>query len=195
MNLNKLKNRVHGNAIKRSVRNDIKSMDEYFVLIHYEVSLALAVDINGYWFAKTEFASYLFDWLKVKYDDDCIEDFLEGYGSNIKDTFEDKLANVIIRTLDLCGYYEVDINKIINKCEIDNPFKHAKSIAGKLLVLHNLITYAVTNDNDYRPGQGKKYDETSIVRIIMATLELAKQLNINIEKHIEISMIYKEKRN
>ena len=192
MNLNKLKDRVHENAIKHSAWNGKKSMDEYFALIHYEISLTLEVDINGYWFIKKECASYLFDWIEIKYDDNYIKDFLEGFRNNIKNTFEDKLADVVIRTLDLCGYYEIDIDKIINKCEIDNLFKHAKSMAGKLLILHNLITYAQTNDNGYRPGNGKEYDESSIVRIIMATLELAKQLNINIEKHIKMSIRYNE---
>lgn len=41
------------------------------------------------------------------------EDFIKYFKSNIKDTLEDELADVFIRLGDLCGKFDIDIEKHI----------------------------------------------------------------------------------
>jgi NTP pyrophosphatase (non-canonical NTP hydrolase) len=48
---------------------------------------------------------------------------------NIKDTFEDEIADVFIRLFDLCGYMDIDIEKHIQaKMQYNKtrPYKHDK---------------------------------------------------------------------
>lgn len=57
------------------------------------------------------------------------EDTPESFAKHIKDTFEDELADTIIRLLDLCGGLEIDIEKHINlKLEYNKtrPYLHGK---------------------------------------------------------------------
>jgi NTP pyrophosphatase (non-canonical NTP hydrolase) len=49
--------------------------------------------------------------------------------STIKDSFEDELADTIIRLLDLCGYMDINIDKHIDlkmKYNESRPYKHGK---------------------------------------------------------------------
>jgi NTP pyrophosphatase (non-canonical NTP hydrolase) len=48
----------------------------------------------------------------------------------IKDTVEDELADVIIRTLDLCGYLGIDIEKHVElkmRYNESREYKHGKN--------------------------------------------------------------------
>jgi len=42
------------------------------------------------------------------------EDAIPSFETNIKDTFEDEIADTVIRILDLCGAMEIDIERHIN---------------------------------------------------------------------------------
>jgi len=49
----------------------------------------------------------------------------------VKDTFEDELADTIIRILDLCGYLGIDIDEHINlkmAYNRERPYKHNKKV-------------------------------------------------------------------
>lgn len=52
------------------------------------------------------------------------------WGLEEKDTFEDELADVFIRLMDLCGYFGIDIQKQVEWKHTYNqtrPFKHGKA--------------------------------------------------------------------
>ena len=56
--------------------------------------------------------------------------FKESFERHIKDTFEDEIADAFLRLMDLCGEYDIDIEKHINlKAEYNKlrPYKHGKS--------------------------------------------------------------------
>lgn len=53
----------------------------------------------------------------------------ESFSVNIKDSVEDEIADAIIRLFDICGYYEIDIERQIRaKLEFNTtrPYKHGK---------------------------------------------------------------------
>jgi NTP pyrophosphatase (non-canonical NTP hydrolase) len=58
-----------------------------------------------------------FDWLKNRFE------------TTVKDTFEDEIADSIIRLLDLCGGFEIDIEKHI-ECKLKynsaREYRHSK---------------------------------------------------------------------
>lgn len=57
------------------------------------------------------------------------EDFKDKFEKNCKDTFEDELADAIIRILDLCGYLRINIDNHIRlkmKYNRMREYKHGK---------------------------------------------------------------------
>tara|TARA_R100000742_G_C4278836_1_gene102211 strand:+ start:1094 stop:1462 length:369 start_codon:yes stop_codon:yes gene_type:complete len=56
-------------------------------------------------------------------------DFQTAFKEAIKDTVEDEIADAIIRLLDLCGYYHIDIQKHIDlklKYNQTRGYRHGK---------------------------------------------------------------------
>lgn len=56
--------------------------------------------------------------------------FKELFERHIKDTFEDEIADAFLRLMDLCGEYDINIEKHIQlKAEYNKlrPYKHGKS--------------------------------------------------------------------
>lgn len=57
------------------------------------------------------------------------EQFVEWFSKNVKDTQEDEIADTIIRCLDKCGEYDIDIEfHITQKLRFNalRPYKHGK---------------------------------------------------------------------
>lgn len=53
------------------------------------------------------------------------------FEKTVKDTFEDEIADAMIRLFDLCGMYNIDINWHIKeklKYNTSRPYKHGKSL-------------------------------------------------------------------
>ncbi|MDR0694704.1 MAG: hypothetical protein LBF81_05345 [Prevotellaceae bacterium] len=110
--LNQLRDEIHKNAVEKgfydfeqSVPNGAlaKEVEHAFfaqkiALIHSELGEALNAD-------RCNAHAHL-----SKYDNFNIF-YKEAFEFHIKDTVEDELADVIIRTLDLCGHLDIDIEK------------------------------------------------------------------------------------
>ena len=61
---------------------------------------------------------------------ESLEKYAEAFERNVKDTFEDEIADAFLRLMDLCGAYDIDIEKAINMKQIYNktrPTKHGKA--------------------------------------------------------------------
>jgi len=122
--LNKLATEIHENAKSKGFFDSEKNIGEMLCLIHSEVSEALEADrIN-------------------KYSNGCLKnkEFSEKSPSNVKwnayfvdnvkNTFEDELADVVIRVLDLCAFKKIDIESHIKakmRYNSSRPHKHGKS--------------------------------------------------------------------
>jgi len=100
--LNDLAQVIHQNAKDKGFFEKEKNIGEMLCLIHSEVSEALEADRKNNYCQKKS----------IDYMNQC-EWSLSHFRDNIKNTFEDELADVIIRVLDLCAYKGIDIEKHI----------------------------------------------------------------------------------
>ena len=106
----------------------IKNTGELLMLVVSELGEALEAD------RKNRGANIdAFDDIinKMSYQDISQKDaFIHAFKGTIKDTFQDEIADSVIRLLDLCGYLEIDIDRHINLKLAYNstrPYKHGKS--------------------------------------------------------------------
>jgi NTP pyrophosphatase (non-canonical NTP hydrolase) len=118
--INELSQLIHQNAVSKGFYEGEKNIGEILCLIHSEVSEAMEADRKGRYFSisveeleKTETES----------------DYKQYFESKIKGTFEDELADIIIRVLDLCAYKNINIQEqIIAKMAYNSTreYKHGK---------------------------------------------------------------------
>jgi len=123
MKINELVSEAHYNAVNKGFYDfpetggNGKNIGELLMLIMSELGEAMEAHRCG------KFA-----------DREIYERELNGYEGtsfydNIKDTFEDELADTVIRIADLCGYLGIDLEKhIAAKMEYNKtrPYKHGK---------------------------------------------------------------------
>ena len=102
--INKLAKEVHQNAKNKGFHEGEKNIGEMLALIHSEVSEALEADRKG------RECSYN---MKVMNGWTKDQDFKEYFEGNVKDTFEDELADVIIRVMDLAEMKGIDLEQHI----------------------------------------------------------------------------------
>ena len=124
--LNQLRDEIHANAKEKGFCDSKKEVGTMLMLIVSELAEALEADRAGSFcdFRKyEERKKYSFE-LKHKQETDV--NFMtrspssiqsseeiekEAFERHIKNTFEDELADVIIRTLSICGYLDIDVER------------------------------------------------------------------------------------
>jgi NTP pyrophosphatase (non-canonical NTP hydrolase) len=100
MNINKIAAEIHENNIKKGFFEGEKNIGEMLALIHSEVSEALEADRKDRY---TEvLPTSVYRWV----DNDK---FKESFEEHIKDSFQDELADIFIRVLDLAAFKNVDL--------------------------------------------------------------------------------------
>lgn len=105
--LNELSKQVHENAKSKGFFDSEKNIGEMLCLIHSEVSEALEADRKNHYADLDEFEK------DIKETVDEEQYFCGYFATSIKNSFEDELADVIIRVLDLCAFKGIDIEKHI----------------------------------------------------------------------------------
>ena len=99
--LNELAQEIHANAQAKGFFEKPKNIGEMLCLIHSEVSEALEAD------RKDKYCSYPMGAVNGWVED---SDFIESYKRNVKGTFEEEMADILIRVLDLCAFKKIDID-------------------------------------------------------------------------------------
>ena len=111
--LNELANEVHQMAKSKGFYDNV-NIGEKLCLVHSEVSEALEAD------RKKHYTQLHKDWyIKGLANPDFGETFCDNmpfikeFENSVKNTFEDELADVIIRVLELCAFKGIDIESHI----------------------------------------------------------------------------------
>ena len=101
--LNKLRDEIHEYAISKGFWDKERETGTRLMLCVSELAEAMEADKKGL-YADLEL---------IEKDKENFIDFKWSFENSIKDTFEDELADAIIRILDICGSRGIDIDKHI----------------------------------------------------------------------------------
>jgi NTP pyrophosphatase (non-canonical NTP hydrolase) len=123
--INKIAEQIYQNAKAKGFyegqENGSKNIAEMLALIHSEVSEALECDRNEKYFVSKYNLSTLMALSNKAFN--------ELFAQEVKDTFEDELADVMIRVMDLAAYKGIDLEThIAAKMRFNSlrEYKHGK---------------------------------------------------------------------
>lgn len=87
-----------------------RNVGEMLMLITSELGEAMEAHRKNKFAKSDDFFYDLESHLPISHPNHSIEDFKSSFEKNIKDTFEDEIADAIIRLLDLCAGLGIDID-------------------------------------------------------------------------------------
>ena len=99
--INKLAKEIHDNAKSKGFYEQQKNTGEMLCLIHSEVSEALEADRKGRFFENYSIEA-VNGWVQDV-------DFVNSFITHVKGTFEEEMADIFIRVLDMCAYRGIDL--------------------------------------------------------------------------------------
>lgn len=101
--LNALACAIYERNVQKGFYEKEKNIGEMLCLIHSEVSEALEADRNRSYAMLTEpQRNVLMGWSRS-------DDFIDDYKGKVKGTFEEEMADIFIRLLDMCAFKGIDI--------------------------------------------------------------------------------------
>lgn len=112
--INRLAARIHEQNKRKGFYDKPQDIGRMIALIHSELSEALEADRDDKYFNKNEFSEHHILGLEMLWEDNLIDQFKSIFEGTVKNTFEDELADVLIRTLDLAAHLGIDIETHID---------------------------------------------------------------------------------
>lgn len=98
--LNALANVIFHRNVEKGFYEKEKNIGEMLCLMHSEISEALEADRKDLY--ATTNMNVVNGWTSD-------EDFLKAYKEKVKGTFEEEMADIFIRLMDMCGFKGIDI--------------------------------------------------------------------------------------
>lgn len=101
--INDLAYAIYERNVEKGFYEKEKNIGEMLCLIHSEVSEALEADRNRSYAMLTESQrNILMGWIES-------DDFIKDYKDKVKGSFEEEMADIFIRLLDMCAFKGIDI--------------------------------------------------------------------------------------
>lgn len=125
-NLNELSKQIYKENKLRGFDVAKDNTGQVLMLVVSELAEALEADRKNRYAGLVQFKQ---DMLEMNEFDDENTFRKLAFEHNIKDTFQDEIADAFIRLFDLCGGYDIDIEKHIElkrKYNSTREFKHGK---------------------------------------------------------------------
>ena len=186
MNYNELSQTAHAAALKNGWYEKVQPINTYLMLIKSELYEALdAFRANKY----TETTCTGLD-IELKYlnlfnegrldrDELATKKTIDYFKNYIKDTFEDEIADTVIRISDFCGWYGIELGEV-KKIQT----KPKGQYDSDLVDLDILITKMYKRTN-------KRLKMSKEFTLILGMLEsIAQVYNFDLEQHINLKLAY-----
>ena len=185
-NLNELAHKIHESNKLRGFDVAQDNIGQSLMLIVGEISEAMDAHQCGRFADMKEYDSEI-AYLVENFPRSNIEGGfrLSPFEKYIKNTFEDELADIVMRTLDFCAAFGVDVDLAYN-----DTCASVRDNVGESLIN---ATSSITSYYNF----AKRYDKMTSVHIarpIHIVETLAIRHDINHEKHIALKMRYNETR-
>ena len=181
--LNKLRDRAYKCAIEHGFHDNEYSDAHWLMLVLTEIGEAVNADRKGDYANADEFISINDITIKRTGNKEYLNKY--AFATNIKDSVEDELADVVIRLLDFAGLRNVNI-------DISNDVTYSKEYFNSISFVESSYKLCkMVMDNDVI--EGLMVEET-VNYSISYIVQWCKYLKIDIFQHIDWKMKYNELR-
>jgi len=179
-NLNELAKQIHENAKAKGFWDEPRNTGEIFMLIVSELAEALEASRKG---KQASLEAYELYKPFANFD-------VEMFKAHVKDTFEDELADVVIRILDFCFVENIDIEEagfsLLKNDLSENTGENLLRLCGIVCKTYDCIMLSKF-DPSLVARDEVKYNLNSIVATIFSFSELK---GFDLMRHIKLKMQY-----
>jgi NTP pyrophosphatase (non-canonical NTP hydrolase) len=117
--LNELAKSIHNVNVEKGFWDKDRNLGELLMLVTSELAEALEADREGRWYVTPgnevqRSMNRAFDVDKLRKEGFSTKPERLSFEAHMKDTFEDEIADAIIRLLDLCAGFGIDIDLHLN---------------------------------------------------------------------------------
>lgn len=180
MEINKLRDIVYNNAVKKGFYDKELSNEHYLCLVISELMEAVEADRKSKYAKEKHFKQFV----KVIPDDKY---FISNFNLYIKDTVEDELADAAIRLLSFAGYRNISIEEFSK--DMINESAESCSDESFTESVYAIITTPIRFNYEYNYLFDKQINS-----MILNIFGLAKHLDIDLLWHIKQKIKYNEHR-